>query len=495
MYDDHLRIPPHSIGAEQSVLGGIMLANSAYLRIADMLTDGDFYRTDHQLIFRALAEMAAEHKPLDVVTVSEWMEGRFIQRGAYKESFSDIIGGLSYLGDLAKDTPSSANITAYAAIVRNYSIRRQTLDFAVQLTEKAFEKTSDADELSQLLDLALSGAFTLQQQQDNGTKKGFVSVKKSLKQHIDNIKALAKKKGDSLLGVRSGFEPLDQQLSGFEAGKVYVVAGRPAMGKTTLGLNFIEGIAKTTGGVVAAFSLEMSSDQLISKMIASQGRLDFTRLRNPWQLSGEDWSLLDHGVTKISGMELYIDDDAKQSPASIRTRCYQLVQATGKPLTAVLIDYVQLMCGSRQYYQNRENEIADISGEIRALAKDFACPVILLAQLNRALEGRDDKRPIMSDLRESGALEQDASCIIFIYRDDVYNQKKTRRKAEDKGTAELIVAKHRGGETGTVRCKFIGEQQRFVALAKEKTKPAEESHHETKPPTPSATLPLAKEPY
>ena len=465
MNPDNLRIPPHSIEAEQAVIGGILLDNKAYLRIANLLIDSDFYRDDHQLIYRALADMATDQQPFDVVTVSEWMKGRFLDNGYEKRSFFDIIGGLSYLGDLAKDTPSSANIIAYATIVRHYSIRRQTLAFATQLTEKAFKKSSDEDEISALLDYAVTGAFELDRAQKNSQQKGFIAVKEALNQHLESLQHLAKSNGKSLLGAASTLKKLDKQLSGFEQGKIYVLAGRPAMGKTTLGLNLVEGIAHSTGGVVAVFSLEMSTDQIISKMMASQGRIDFDHLRNPWKLSKTEWQSIAHGVTKISGMELFIDDAAEQSPTTIRTRCYQLLQQTGKPLTAILVDYVQLMHGSRQQYPNREAEVAAISGGLRALAKDFSCPVIVLSQLNRALENRPDKRPILSDLRESGALEQDASCVIFIYRDEVY-----KKRSRDKGIAELIIAKHRGGKTGTIRCAFIGEHQRFGNLSESNEK-------------------------
>jgi len=462
-----LCVPPHSISAEQSVLGGIMLENKAYFKIANLLTDNDFYRTDHQLIFRALAEMAADKQPLDVVTVSEWMKGRFLfPNHAHKQSFFDAIGGLAYLADLAKDTPSSANIVAYAKLVQHYSLRRQTFAFATQLAEKAFEKGTAEEDMTDLLEFTLAGAFALDKQRQSSHDQGFVVAKHALDEHLESLKKLAKNNGDALLGAASTLTQLDQQLSGFEQGKVYVVAARPAMGKTTLGLNLVEGIAQTSGGVVGVFSIEMPTEQMVSKMVASQGQVDFGRLRNPWQLSTSDWQAIDQGAKKISTMQLFINDAAKQTPATIRSACYQLRQQTGKPLSAILIDYVQLMHGTQKHYANREAEVAAISGDLRALAKDFACPVIVLSQLNRALESRPDKRPIMSDLRESGALEQDAACIIFIYRDEIYHP-----KSRDKGIAELIIAKHRGGEIGTVRCAFIGKQQRFANLtAKQKAK-------------------------
>ena len=408
-----------------------------------------------------------------------------------------MIGGLAYLGDLAKDTPSSANIVAYAKIVRHYSIRRQALAFATKLSEKAFEQGSKSEDIADLLQFALAGAFELDNSKKNTEKQGFVPVKKVLHQHLETLRSMEKKDGSELLGAASTLTQLDKQLSGFEQGKVYVLAGRPAMGKTTLGLNLVEGIAQTTGGVVGVFSLEMSTEQIISKMMSSQGRVDFSRLRNPWQLSKSDWDNIDQGIKKISGMNLFFDDAAEQTPTTIRTRCYQLMQQTGKPLTAILIDYVQLMQGSRSHYPNREAEVAAISGGLRALAKDFSCPVILLSQLNRALENRPDKRPIMSDLRESGALEQDASCVIFIYRDEVYH-----KRSKDKGIAELIIAKHRSGEIGTIRCAFVGKHQCFETL-NESSQPAKprKRKRQQKPQPPAPYQPceaypaVAKEAY
>jgi len=456
MDDDYPRVPPHSIVAEQSVLGGILLDNPSYITIAGLINDHDFYREDHQLIFRAMKDMAADNQALDVVTVSEWMKGRFLGENSAKRSFFDVIGGLAYLGDLAKDTPSSANIAHYANIVRNYALKRQLIQLFSTGIEHAFEQSNDDQTLAALFETAASGIFNLEQKKE-AHRKGFTPIKQGIEAQLERIESLKDKEGSQLLGASSGLAELDQQLSGFEKGKVYVIAGRPAMGKTTLGLNLVEGIATSTKGVVAVFSLEMTTGQAIEKMMASQGRVDFARLRSPWELSSNDWELLNSGVKKLRGMEVFLDDQAEQSPADLRVRCRRLVRETGKPLAAIMIDYVQLMHGSAKQYTNREAEVSAISGEIRALAKDFACPVILLSQLNRSVENRPNKRPIMSDLRESGALEQDASCVLFIYRDEVYDE-----NSADKGKAELIIAKHRGGQTGTIHCAFVGEHQRFA---------------------------------
>jgi replicative DNA helicase len=425
--------------------------------VAGLVSDSDFYRDDHQLIFRALVDMAEDNKPIDVVTVSEWMKGRIMKMGQQQRSFLEIIGGLAYLGDLAKDTPSSANIVSYAHIVRRYAIKREVIQLTTKLQDQAFQQGSNEADIDALLSNGAAGFFQLEQQKQ-AANKGFTPMKKALNDQLDVLTHLKENDGSQLLGASSTLTDLDQHLSGFESGKVYVIAGRPMMGKTTLGLNLVEGIAASTQGVVAVFSLEMNTGQIIEKMMSSQGRVDFSRLRNPWELSTSDWDQVNSGVKKLRGMDIFFDDSAKQSPADLRVRCRRLVRETGKPLTAILIDYVQLMHGARgKTYVNREAEVSAISGDIRALAKDFNCPVILLSQLNRSVESRPNKRPTLSDLRESGALEQDASCVIFIYRDAVYHP-----NSKDKNIAELIIAKHRGGKTGTVRCAFIGENQRFA---------------------------------
>jgi replicative DNA helicase len=406
-----------------------------------------------------MKDMASEQRPIDVLTVSEWMKGRFLNAdcASAKRSFFDVIGGLAYLGDLAKDTPSSANIAHYAKTVRTYSLKRKIISLTSTLQAKAFQHGSDETALTQLLEQATSGFFNLEQQKA-AANKGFTPMKQALQDQLTVLESLRDKDGEELLGASSALDALDQQLSGFEKGKVYVIAGRPAMGKTTLGLNLVEGIARSTQGVIAVFSLEMNTGQIIEKMMSSQGRVNFSHCRSPWELSTTEWDSIHSGVKKLRGMDIFFDDSATQSPADLRSRCRRLVRETGKPLSAILIDYVQLMHGSTgKNYVNREAEVSAISGEIRALAKDFSCPVILLSQLNRSVENRPNKRPIMSDLRESGALEQDASCVLFIYRDEIYD-----KNSKAKGIAELIVAKHRGGKTGTIRCAFVGEHQRFA---------------------------------
>ena len=297
MNDMSPRIPPHSIEAEQSVIGGILLDNPSYLTIAGLLHDDDFYRHDHQLIFRAMKDMAADQQAIDVLTVSEWMKGRLDQGS--KRSFFDIIGGLAYLGDLAKDTPSSANIAGYAAIVRTYSLKRKIITLTNTLQTQAFQHGSDETALTQLLEQATSGFFNLEQQKA-ATKQGFTPIKQAVQDQLTVLQGLRDNDGSQLLGATSTLDALDQHLSGFENGKVYVIAGRPAMGKTTLGLNLVEGIATSTKGVIAVFSLEMNTGQIIEKMMSSQGRVNFSRLRSPWELSENDWDSVNKGVKQAS---------------------------------------------------------------------------------------------------------------------------------------------------------------------------------------------------
>jgi len=448
------RLIPNSIEAEQSVLGGIMLNNQAFYRIENVLTPTDFYHKHHQIIFSSILDMFAERKPIDVVTVSDWMKGRCLPSG---EHFIDFIGGLAYLGDLAKDTPSSANIIAYAGIVRNHSMRRQFIELGSSIIDQSYDNSDASDaSIEKLTEFTVAGAFALEQKKEEANK-GFTTLKDALKEQVARIQTLNENKEEQLLGSASTLDDLDKKLSGFEKGKVYVLAGRPAMGKTTLGLNIVEGIAQTTKNPVAVFSIEMPTGDVVQKMMSSAGRVDFAHLRNPWELNSDDWPHVTQGIKKLSGMDIFFDDSSRQTPADIRSRCRRLIQDTGKPLSAVLIDYVQLMGGSRdKAYFNKEAEINYISGEVRAMAKDFECPIILISQLNRSVESRPNKRPVMSDLRDSGALEQDASAIIFVYRDEVYDE-----NTADKGVAELIVAKHRGGQTGTVRCRWVGHHQRF----------------------------------
>jgi len=461
---DLLKIPPHSIEAEQSVLGGLMLDNHAWEKIADRVAEEDFYRYDHRLIFRAIADLAEGDSPLDIVTLSEWLG----KRGNLEDA-----GGFAYLGTMAKDTPSAANIRAYADIVRERSILRQLIQIGTNIADSAFnpgERSSKA-----LLDEAESAVFKIAEQ---GAKQGqnFKPIKSLLKGTLERIHILGKS-DSTLTGLPTGYPDLDTMTSGFQKGDLIIVAGRPSMGKTTLAMNFAEYIAlknkddKKDGDdpkPVAIFSMEMPAEQLVLRMIASMSRTNQTSLRTG-NINEPDWPRIAQTVEMFSKASLFIDDSPALSPTEVRARARRLAREHGS-LDLIVIDYLQLMQGSSGKNENRSSEISEISRSLKSLAKELKVPIIALSQLNRSLEQRPNKRPVMSDLRESGAIEQDADIIIFIYRDEVYNPEST-----DKGVAEIIIAKQRNGPIGTVRLTFIGQHSRFDSFAADVYKPNEQA--------------------
>ena len=437
---ESLKIPPHSIEAEQSVLGGLMLDNHAWEQIADRVSEEDFYRYDHRLIFRAIADLAENNQPLDVVTLSEWLG----KRGELEDA-----GGLAYLGTMAKDTPSAANIRAYAEIVRERSILRQLIDVGTGIADSAFnpgEKSS-----KEILDDAESAVFKIAEQ---GSKQGqsFKPIKSLLKTTLSHIDELSKN-DSAITGLATGYPDLDKMTSGLQKGDLIIVAGRPSMGKTTFSMNIAEYAAVSTKSPVAVFSMEMPAEQLTMRMLSSMGRVDQGRLRTG-KLTDDDWPRIAQAVKMFSEVPMFIDDSAALSPTEVRARARRLAREHGQ-LGLIVLDYLQLMQGSGKS-DNRAAEISEISRSLKALAKELEVPVIVLSQLNRSLEQRPNKRPVMSDLRESGAIEQDADVIIFIYRDEVYNPETT-----DKGIAEIIIAKQRNGPIGTTRLTFLGKYTRF----------------------------------
>jgi replicative DNA helicase len=436
---ESLKIPPHSIEAEQSVLGGLMLENSAWDQIADRVIEADFYRYDHRLIFRSIADLAEENKPLDVITLSEWLK----QRGELNDA-----GGLAYLGTLAKDTPSAANIRAYADIVREKSVLRQLISVGSKISDSAF---NSGDRPSKdLLDEAEREVFRIAEQ--GSRQQAFHPIKDLLKSALTKIEELSKS-GDTITGEATGYTDLDQKTSGFHAGDLVIVAGRPAMGKTTFSMNIAEHVALKGEKPVAIFSMEMPAEQLILRMFASHGRVPLTDIRTG-KIREEDWPRIGMAVTAFAKTKLFIDDTPALSPTEIRAKTRRLAREHNG-LGLIVIDYLQLMqTGSKA--DNRAAEISEISRSLKGLAKELSCPIIALSQLNRSVEQRPDKRPVMSDLRESGAIEQDADIIIFIYRDEVYNE-----ESPDKGTAEIIISKQRNGPIGRVRLHFHGKYTRF----------------------------------
>jgi len=436
---DHQKVPPHSIQAEQSLLGGLLLDNRAWDEIADLVTEADFYRRDHRLIFNATGTLIARGDPCDVVTLSEWMNSQGELEG---------IGGLAYLGTLAKDTPSAANIRAYAAIVRQNSVLRQLADVGTEIANSAY--FTEGRDTAALLDNAEQLVFRIA---DSGNSRGsgFASIKDLLTKAVDRIDTLFHQ-DNPLTGVSTGFNDVDAMTAGLQSSDLVIVAGRPSMGKTTFAMNIAEHAAIKDGVPVAVFSMEMPGEQLAMRLMSSLGRIDQTRVRTG-KLEDDDWPRLTSAVSILSEAPLFIDDTPALSPAELRARARRLKRE--HDLGLIVIDYLQLM-QIPGHKENRTGEISEISRSLKALAKELNVPVVALSQLNRSLEQRPNKRPVMSDLRESGAIEQDADVIIFIYRDEVYDE-----DSPDKGTAEIIIGKQRNGPIGIRRLTFLGKHTRF----------------------------------
>lgn len=447
-YLDNLKLPPHSIEAEQSVIGGLLLENEALDKIADILSANDFYQHDHKLIYQHIGRLIEQNRPADIVTVAESLENN---------AELSAVGGIAYLGALAQNTPTAANIRRYAEIVRERSVMRKLVVVGSGIAESAYNPMGR--DAQQLLDEAEAKIFQIAE----GGKKsseGFVDIKILLPQVADRIDQLFQRDNPSdVTGVPTGFTDLDTMTSGFQAGDLVIVAGRPSMGKTAFSLNIAENVALDTGLPVAVFSMEMAATQLAMRMIGSVGRLDQHKMRTG-RLEDEDWVRLTTALGKLNDAPIHIDEGAGLSSFDVRARARRLHRQTGK-LGLIVVDYLQLMSApSGKQGENRATEISEISRSLKALAKELDCPVVALSQLNRSVEQRPDKRPVMSDLRESGAIEQDADLILFIYRDEVYNA-----DSADKGTAEIIIAKQRNGPIGRVRLTFIGEHTRFENYA------------------------------
>lgn len=439
-----LKVPPHSLEAEQSVLGGLMLDNLAWDNIADRLTSHDFYRYEHRLIFNVMQGLAEAARPLDVVTLSESLEGR---------DQLDTVGGLAYLAELARNTPSASNIHAYADIVRERATLRKLIKAAGQIAEGAFSPQGrPADEL---VDEAERLVFQISE--DRPKAGGPVGMNELLAKAVDRIDELFNLQGE-MTGLSTGFRDLDEMTTGLQPSDLVIVAGRPSMGKTTVAMNIVEHAVIASEKPVMVFSMEMPAEGLMLRMLSSLGRIDQSRVRTG-QLEDEDWPRLTSAVNLLKDKQLFIDDTAALSPNEIRSRVRRLVREHGN-FSLIMIDYLQLM-QIPGFSENRTGEISEISRSLKGLAKEFGCPVLALSQLNRSLEQRPNKRPVMSDLRESGAIEQDADIIAFVYRDEVYNPD----NPDNQGLAELIIGKQRNGPIGTVHMAFIGKYTRFEDLA------------------------------
>lgn len=442
------RIPPHSIEAEQSVLGGLLLDNTAWDRISDILGEQDFYRADHRLIFRHIGELIEGGKPADVLTVAESLE----RSGKLAE-----IGGNAYLASLVTATPSAANIRRYAEIVRERAIMRNLAAVGTEIAESAYNPAGR--DAKTLVDEAESRVFRIAEAGAK-SRQGFVKIDRPLTETVERIDLLYSREDKSeVIGLATGFLDLDRMTSGLQGGDLVIIAGRPSMGKTSLAMNIAEHAALELKKAVAVFSMEMSAPQLAMRMIGSVGRVDQHELRTG-TFKEEDWSRLVDAVGRLNEAQIYIDDTAGLNALEVRARARRLHRQCGG-LALIVVDYLQLMSASGRE-ENRATEIAEISRSLKGLAKELHVPVVVLSQLSRAPESRSDHRPQLSDLRESGALEQDADVVILIYRDDMYNRDPNN---PDAGVAELIVAKQRNGPTGTVRLAFLREQTRFANLA------------------------------
>jgi replicative DNA helicase len=442
---ERLRLPPHSVEAERSLLGGLMLDQRAWDQVADAVRVEDLYRADHRLIFTAIGTLVERGQPPDAVTVSEHLE---------RLGELPAAGGLDYIARIVEETPSAANVRAYANIVREHAMARELIQIGGDIATSVHN--SEGRTVDELVDLAEQRVFEIA---ERGQRRGagFVPIKQVLSQTIDRLDMLSHT-GSDITGVSSGFTEMDRLTAGLQRGDLVIVAGRPSMGKTTLSINIAENAAIGKQVPVAIFSMEMSAEQLTFRMIGSIGRVNQSNLRRG-RLTDEDWSRIDSAVSMMSSAPIHIDDSSSLTPTEVRARARRLKREHG--LGLIVIDYLQLMqvVGT---VENRATEISEISRSLKALAKELDVPVIAISQLNRSVEQRTDKRPVMSDLRESGALEQDADLIVFIYREEVYEPETPR-----KGIADIIIGKQRNGPTGEFHLTFLGEYTKFENLVAE----------------------------
>jgi replicative DNA helicase len=441
-----LRVPPHSIEAEQSLLGALLLDNQAFDRIADLVSGEDFYRDDHRRIWRHIARLIEASRPADVVTVAESIEG---------SEDKDKAGGPAYLAALAQNTPSALNIRRYAELVRERAVQRRLAHVATEIAESALAPSGK--EVRQLLDEAESKIFQIA---ESGARKdqGLLAISPVLAKVFERIDYLHSQDNPSAItGVPTGFVELDERTAGLQPGDLIIVAGRPSMGKTAFAINIAEHVAlhPTTRLPVAIFSMEMGAGQLAMRLLSSMGKIDAHKLRTG-RLTDEEWGRLTDEIGKLNEAKIHIDETPGLNALELRARARRMKREYGK-LGLVVVDYLQLMSASSQG-ENRATELSEISRSLKGLAKELEVPVIALSQLSRAVEQRNDRRPMMSDLRESGAIEQDADVILFIYRDEVYSPE----KEEAKGRAEIIIGKQRNGPIGRVDLTFLGRFTRFA---------------------------------
>ena len=441
-----LRIPPHSLEAESSVLGGLLLDNAAWDRVGDLLTEVDFYRFEHRLIYSAIGTLVNASKPADVITVFEHLQG---------QGKADEIGGLAYLNSLAQYVPSAGNIRRYGEIVRERSVLRQLVAASDEIATNAFNPKGRP--VSTIVDEAEQKIFNIGEQGARH-KQGFQAMESLVVNLLDRVQEMADNPND-VTGVPTGFYDLDRMTAGLQAGDLIVLAARPSMGKTALAINIAEHVALNEGLPVAVFSMEMGAAQLAVRIVGSIGRIDQGHLRTG-KLTDDEWPRLTEAIERLRNISLHIDESAGLNSSELRANARRLARQCGK-LGLIVVDYLQLMSGTANDGENRATELGEISRGLKMLARELQCPVIALSQLNRSVEQRPDKRPMMSDLRESGAIEQDADIIMFIYRDEYY----TKEACKEPGVAEVIIAKQRNGPTGVVKLAFLKPITKFESLA------------------------------
>ena len=438
------KLPPQNVEMEQSILGAILQNNDAIVRLADTLQEEDFYHDAHKWLYRAMLDLFQENVPIDVLTVNEWLK---------KKNRLDTIGGPAYLAELVELVPTAAHVDYHARVVREKSILRALIRTATNIVTDSYEADED---VAALLDRAERAILEISQ---GKATSGFVDLQNVLKDSFRQLETLSARK-EPITGLPTGFNDLDRQTAGLQPSDLIVIAGRPSMGKTTLALNIAAHAGMRTGKPIAVFSLEMSKEQLALRMLCAQAQVDSAKLRTGF-LAGNDWSLLTTAAGDLSGQaHIYIDDTPMQTALDIRAKARRLRSEQGD-LGLVIIDYLQLMQG-RSRAENRQQEISDITRALKALAREIHVPVVALSQLSRAVEQRRPPKPQLSDLRESGAIEQDADVVALLYRDEVYNE-----DSDERGVAEVNVAKHRNGPTGTLRLAFRGEFTRFDNLARQ----------------------------
>lgn len=433
---------PHSFEAEQAIIGGLLLNNEAWNDVAERVVERDFYHRAHRQIFATIEQLSSDDIPVDLVTLSEQLENK---------QELDGVGGIAYLAELLQNTPSAANINNYSDIVRERAIVRELIGVANEIAEAGYEP--EGRDSNDLLDFAETKVFQIAEARSD-QNEGPQAIKDILKETVAKIDDLCKNPRDGITGLSSGYNDLDQMTTGFQPGDLIIVAARPSMGKTTFAMNLAEHAGLNSDKPTLIFSLEMPADQIMNRMLASLGRIDQGKIRTG-QLDENDWASLSSTMSiLLNQSKMFIDDSSGLTPTELRSRARRIARDHGG-ISMIMVDYLQLM-RVPSLSENRTLEISEISRSLKALAKELRCPVIALSQLNRGLEQRADKRPINSDLRESGAIEQDADLIMFIYRDEVYNE-----DSNDKGIAEIIIGKQRNGPIGKVRLTFQGRYSRF----------------------------------